>query len=166
MHPVCAIGRVSCLSMSRDAAPFVVVGGNLTAGAAGGTLREEGFDGPVVVIGAEPHPPYERPPLSKAYLRGESDARSTLLRPESWYEENEVELRLGTKAARIDPDAREVELEDGERIRYAKLLIATGGRNRRLNVPGADLEGVHELRTIEHADAIRAEAVHGGKAAV
>ena len=81
---------------------FVIVGGNLTAGAAATTLRQEGFDGRIVVVGEEPHPPYERPPLSKTYLRGEADRDSTLLHPVSWYPENDVELVLGVRATGID----------------------------------------------------------------
>ena len=85
---------------------FVVVGGNLTAGAAVTTLRDQGFDQRIVVIGEEPHPPYERPPLSKQYLRGESTADSALLHPPSWYADADVELRLGLRAVRLDPVGR------------------------------------------------------------
>jgi len=145
---------------------FVVVGGNLTAGAAVTTLRDQGFDQRIVVIGEEPHPPYERPPLSKQYLRGESTADSALLHPPSWYADADVELRLGLRAVRLDPVGRAVELRDGERIVYDKLLIATGGQNRRLAVPGTDLQGIHQLRTMEEADAIRAELRPGRTAVV
>jgi 3-phenylpropionate/trans-cinnamate dioxygenase ferredoxin reductase subunit len=145
---------------------FVIVGANLTGGAAASTLRGEGFEGRIVLIGAEPHPPYERPPLSKQYLRGEEPFDNAYLRPPSWYEENDVELFLGRRAARIDPGDRAVELEDGERLSYDKVLIATGGRNRRLPLPGIDLEGVLDLRTVEDADRIRAEASSGRRAAI
>jgi 3-phenylpropionate/trans-cinnamate dioxygenase ferredoxin reductase subunit len=145
---------------------FVIVGANLTGGAAATTLRTEGFDGRVVLIGEEVHPPYERPPLSKEYLRGEAKADDALLHPAAWYAENDVELRLGARATRIDPAGRTVELESGDPVAYDRLLVATGGRNRRLGVPGEGMEGVLDLRTIEHADRIRAEALGGRKAVV
>jgi 3-phenylpropionate/trans-cinnamate dioxygenase ferredoxin reductase subunit len=145
---------------------FVIVGANLTGGAAATTLRTEGFDGRVVLIGEELHPPYERPPLSKEYLRGQSKAEDALLHPESWYGGNGVELQLGTRATRIDPTDRTVELQGGDRVAYDQVLVATGGRNRRLEVPGVGLEGVFDLRTIEDADRIRAEASAGRTAVV
>src|SRR6266508_1302585 len=145
---------------------FVIVGGNLTGGAAVSTLRTEGFDGRIILVGEEPHLPYERPPLSKAYLRGEDPAERALLRPAEWYQENEVDVRLSARATRLDPGDRMVELSGGDRIPYDRVLVATGGRNRRLAVPGAELGGVHDLRTIEDADRIRAEAAPGRKAVV
>jgi 3-phenylpropionate/trans-cinnamate dioxygenase ferredoxin reductase component len=145
---------------------FVIVGANLTGGAAATTLRTDGFDGRVVLIGEELHPPYERPPLSKEYLRGEMKAEDALLHAESWYEENGVELLLGATAARVDPTDGAVELVGGDQVTYDKLLVAAGGRNRRLEVPGAGLEGVFDLRTIEDSDRIRAEATAGRKAVV
>jgi 3-phenylpropionate/trans-cinnamate dioxygenase ferredoxin reductase component len=145
---------------------LVIVGGNLTGGAVVSTLRTEGFDGRVVLIGQEPHLPYERPPLSKGYLRGEEPAEHAFLRPQEWYQENEVELHLGVAATRLDPGNHQVELSDGERIGYDEILVATGGRNRRLDVPGAELEGIHHLRTFEDADRIKAEAVPGRRAVV
>src|SRR5712691_2399577 len=152
--------------MTSTKPTFVIIGANLTGGAAATTLRDQGFDGRIVLIGAEPHPPYERPPLSKEYLRGEDTAENALLRPASWYPENGVDLRLETTATRLDPTTRVVELKGGERIPYDSVLIATGGRNRHLAAPGHDLEGVHDLRTIDDADAIKAEAARGRKAAV
>jgi 3-phenylpropionate/trans-cinnamate dioxygenase ferredoxin reductase component len=145
---------------------LVIVGANLTGGAAASTLREEGFEGRVVLIGDEPHPPYERPPLSKEYLRGEKQFDSTLLRPLAWYQEAGVDLRLGRRATKVDLAARVVELEDGEPVPYDRVLVATGGRNRRLSIPGHDLEGVYELRTRADADRIRAEAQPGRRAVV
>jgi 3-phenylpropionate/trans-cinnamate dioxygenase ferredoxin reductase component len=145
---------------------FVILGANLAGGAAASTLRGEGFDGRLIMIGAEPHPPYERPPLSKEYLRGEATFDSSLLRPASWYEENAVELRTGVRAERIDLSANAVVMEDGDAIGYDRLLIATGGRNRSLDVPGKDLPGIFSLRTVEEADAIRAAAAEGGRALV
>jgi 3-phenylpropionate/trans-cinnamate dioxygenase ferredoxin reductase component len=145
---------------------FVIVGANLTGGAAVTTLRDDGFDGRLVLIGTEPHPPYERPPLSKEYLRGEASAEHGLLHPLAWYDEADVELRLGTTAAGLDPESRTVQLDDGDRVRYDQLLLATGGVNRRLGIPGHDLDGVIELRTIEDADRLRAAARVGARAVV
>lgn len=145
---------------------FVIVGASLAGGSAAVTLREEGFDGRVVLVGAEPEPPYERPPLSKEYLRGEAAFEKALVRPAEWYAANDVETRFGSRATAIDPAARAVELAGGERIAYDKVLVATGGRNRRLAVPGADLDGVLDLRTVHDSDRIRAEARPGRRAAV
>ena len=145
---------------------FVIVGANLAGGAAATALRSEGFDGRIVLIGEEPHPPYERPPLSKEYLRGESTAESALLHPASWYQENEIDLRLGIRVQRVDPEARVVRLEDDTETPYDKILVATGGRNRTPDVPGHELAGIHSLRTIEEADRIQAEATAGRKAVV
>lgn len=152
--------------MSPRRPEFVIVGANLTGGAAATTLRTEGFEGRIVLIGEEPHPPYERPPLSKEYLRGDATAEGTLLHPASWYGENDVELLMGVRAQSIDPDARTVRLADGRPIRYDKVLIATGGRNRRPALSGNDLEGIQDLRTIEDADSIKGEAEAGRKAVV
>jgi 3-phenylpropionate/trans-cinnamate dioxygenase ferredoxin reductase subunit len=152
--------------MSPRRPEFIIVGGNLTGGAAATTLRTEGFDGRIVLIGQEPHPPYERPPLSKEYLRGETTAESTLFRPASWYEENDVELLLGVSVRSVDPGMGAVHLGDGTQIRYDKVLIATGGLTKRVAVPGRDLEGIHDLRRIEDADLIRQEAEAGRTAVV
>lgn len=145
---------------------FVIVGANLTGGAAATTLRTDGFEGRVVLIGEELHPPYERPPLSKEYLRGEAKAEDALLHPGSWYEQNEVEFLLGARATRLDPTEKAVELQGGDRVAYDKVLVTTGGRNRRLGVLGAGLDGVFDLRTIEDSDQIRSEASAGRKAVV
>ena len=133
----------------------------MAGGVAASTLREEGFDGRIVLVGAEPLPPYERPPLSKEYLRDGGPAEKTYFQPLSWYEQNQVELRLGVTATALDLQAREVELDGGERLSFERLLLATGGRNRSLPLPGRDLEGVFDLRTLEDADRIRKEASAG-----
>ena len=145
---------------------FVIVGANLTAGAAITTLREHGFDGRIVAIGAEPHPPYERPPLSKTFLRGETTWDDALLHPLEWYEEHDVELHLGTRVAGVEPPDRQVRLEDGRTFAYDRLLLATGCRNRTLDVPGRGLDGVFDLRTREDAERIRERARRGGAAVV
>jgi 3-phenylpropionate/trans-cinnamate dioxygenase ferredoxin reductase subunit len=145
---------------------FVVVGGGLAGASAAATLRAEGFDGRIVLIGDEPHAPYERPPLSKAYLRGEIDAEAVRFLPERWFEDHDVDLRPGAPAARIDLHARRVHSADGTSVRFDRVLVATGGRNRRLAVPGHDLEGVLQLRTLEDADRIRSAAGPGARAVV
>src|SRR5881397_568368 len=124
----------------------VIVGAALAGAKAAATLRTEGFEGRIVLIGAEPHLPYERPPLSKEYLRGEVPRDRAFLRPKGWWDENGVEVLLSTTATRVDVETKTVHLETGDAIAFDKALIATGGRNRRLSVPGADLEGVHGLR--------------------
>ncbi len=145
---------------------YVIVGANLCGGRAAETLRQEGFNGRLVLVGAEGERPYERPPLSKEYLRGEEERGQIFLRPPEFYEEQEIELRLGVRAERLDVKERTVELAGGERLVYDKLLIATGGRVRRLEVPGADMEGVHYLRTVEDSERIAAELRPGRRAVV
>ena len=144
----------------------VVVGASLTGGTAAATLRDEGFDGRIVLVGAEAKLPYERPPLSKGYLKGTTPREKLLVRPESFWGDHGVDLELGVAARRIDAESRQVELEDGRRIAYDSLLVATGGRNRRLAVPGADLEGVFDLRTIVDSEAIRDAAGSASRAVV
>jgi 3-phenylpropionate/trans-cinnamate dioxygenase ferredoxin reductase subunit len=145
---------------------FVIVGAGLTGGAAATALRDGEFDGRVVVIGAEGHSPYERPPLSKDYLRGETKAGEFFLPPADWFTEHDVELRSGVRAESLDPAAKTVHLEGGESIAYARLLLATGGRNRTLTLPGSELDGIFQLRTIEDADRIREAAAAGGRVAI
>jgi 3-phenylpropionate/trans-cinnamate dioxygenase ferredoxin reductase component len=145
---------------------LVLVGANLTGGEAAATLRQEGFDGRVVLIGAEPRAPYERPPLSKEYLRGEFSFEQALLRPSNFYDDNGIETRFGVRATEVHAAEQVVELEGGERLPYDKLLIATGGRNRRFPIPGLDLEGVYDLRTVDDCDRIRAESAPGRRAVV
>ncbi len=145
---------------------FVIVGASLAGATAAITLREEGADGPVILIGAEREPPYERPPLSKAYLRGDLPFDKALVRPAAFYAEHGIETMLGTRVTRIDPSGRIVELEDHRRVSFDTLLIATGGRNRPVSIPGSDLEGIYDLRTIHDADRIREEIVAGRRAVV
>jgi 3-phenylpropionate/trans-cinnamate dioxygenase ferredoxin reductase subunit len=146
---------------------FVIVGAGMAGGKAAETLREEGFDGRVVLTGSEPERPYERPPLSKDYLRGESERAAVYLQEDpSWYEQHEVELRASTSVESIDVGERAVVLDGDERIEYDALLLATGAEPRRLAVPGADLEGVHVLRTLEDCDALRGVLDRGGRLVV
>jgi 3-phenylpropionate/trans-cinnamate dioxygenase ferredoxin reductase component len=145
---------------------FVIVGAGMAGGKAVETLREEGFDGRIVLVGAEPHRPYERPPLSKDFLRGESEQPAWLQEDGGWYAANDVELRPSSVAQSIDADAKAVVLSGGERLEYSRLLLATGGEPRRLPVPGGDLDGVLLLRTIENSNAIRATFDGGGRLVV
>jgi 3-phenylpropionate/trans-cinnamate dioxygenase ferredoxin reductase subunit len=144
----------------------IIVGANLCGGRAAETLRQEGFDGRVALIGAEPERPYERPPLSKEFLRHETERERVFLRPPEFYAEQEIELRLGVRASAVDLRERAVVLETGERLRFDKLLIATGGRVRRLAVPGAELEGVYYLRTIGDCERIASELAPGRRVVV
>ncbi len=132
---------------------IVVVGASLAGATAAGTLREEGYDGRLVLIGAEADAPYERPPLSKELLRGEQALEDAYVRPPAWYEEQGVDARFGTRAVQIDVGGREVVLAGGGRVPFDRLLVSTGGRNRQLEVPGSGLPGVFDLRY--HRDAVR-----------
>lgn len=128
---------------------FVIVGAGEAGGSAAQVLREEGFDGQLVLVGAEDHLPYERPPLSKSYLTGEPYTSEGSLQDQQWYDAHDIDLRLGRRAVSLDRSARVVVLDDEQRLHYDKLLVATGAMPRRLGVPGADLGGVHYLRTLE-----------------
>jgi 3-phenylpropionate/trans-cinnamate dioxygenase ferredoxin reductase component len=152
--------------MTEQKPTFLIVGGGLAGAKAAETLREEGFDGRVVLIGSERERPYERPPLSKDYLRGETSRDELYVHAESSYEEHGIELRVGETAIRLDAGRRQVELEGGEQLSFDRLLIATGAEPRKLNVPGAELDGVHYLRSADSSDAIRARLDQGGKVVV
>jgi len=145
---------------------YVIVGASLAGATAAITLREHGTDGTVTLIGAEHEPPYERPPLSKAYLRGDVPFEKALVRPAAFYADHRIDTIFGTRATRIDPPARIVELDDHRQIPFDALLIATGGHNRRVSIPGSDLEGIYSLRTVEDANRIRGEMVPGRRAVV
>jgi 3-phenylpropionate/trans-cinnamate dioxygenase ferredoxin reductase component len=144
----------------------VILGGGLAGGKAAETLRAEGFDGRVVLISAEPELPYERPPLSKDYLRGEAEREAAQVHPADYYDEHQIELRLSTRVAALDAGARAVELEGGERLEYTGLLLATGAEPRRLPLPGGELEGVRYLRDLRDCDALREALGRGGHAVV
>jgi 3-phenylpropionate/trans-cinnamate dioxygenase ferredoxin reductase subunit len=145
--------------------PMVIVGGGKAGGSAAAALRDEGFGGPVVLISREPGVPFGRPPLSKTYLRSEEDLDGWYVRPPGWYDANDVELRTDAVVA-VDPAAHLLVLGSGGELEYQKLLLATGGRNRLLQVPGAELPGIYYLRTVADCDAIKREAVAGRRAAV
>lgn len=142
-------------------AGMVIIGAGHAAGQAAASLRQEKYTGSITIIGDEPHLPYQRPPLSKAYLSGSQEVERVYLRAEKFYHDKDIDLKLSTRATAIDPDAKVVELEDGSSIDYDKLLISTGSRPRILNIPGSDLGGIHYLRTIDDVDGIRAEMREG-----
>jgi len=143
--------------MAERNVDFLLVGG-FAAGVCARALRRAGADGSITVVGREPDLPYERPPLSKGYLRGSESRADALLEADSWYADNDVQALTRTSAMRLDPRARTVTLSDGTEVRYGALLLATGANVRRLQVPGAELDGIHYLRTFANSDAIRADA--------
>jgi 3-phenylpropionate/trans-cinnamate dioxygenase ferredoxin reductase component len=136
---------------------FIIVGGGLAGAIAAQTLRGEGFEGKITLLGQERNVPYERPPLSKDYLQGKADRDSIYVNPEPWYADHGVELQLGDAVTSLDPAARTVIATSGAELRYDKLLLATGSKPRRLEVPGADLDGVYYLRNVEDSDRIKVE---------
>ncbi|WP_026544574.1 FAD-dependent oxidoreductase [Arthrobacter sp. 35/47] len=142
---------------------MVIVGAGLAGATAAATLREEGYAGPVVLLGAEGQVPYLRPPLSKGFLAGKESEESLLPYPEQWYRENDVELLTSDAAVSVDPASHTVALAGGRSLRYGKLLLATGAVPRRLDIPGADLEGVHYFRTKTDSQWLHSELAGGGK---
>jgi 3-phenylpropionate/trans-cinnamate dioxygenase ferredoxin reductase component len=145
---------------------FVIVGASLTGAKAAETLREEGFDGRIVLVGAEAERPYERPPLSKDYLRGEAEREKVYVHPQGYYAEHDIELRLGRAAVSLNTAGSELALDDGERLRYDRLLLATGAEPRRLTIPGAGLDGVLYLRSVAECDDLRERLDAGGSVVV
>jgi 3-phenylpropionate/trans-cinnamate dioxygenase ferredoxin reductase component len=144
---------------------LMIVGAGVAGGNAAATLREEGFAGTVVLIGREPGIPFGRPPLSKTYLRSEEDLDGWYVKPAGWYEEHGIERLTEVSVQEVDPAARSVVLDTGRALGYNQLLIATGGQNRQLDVPGAGLPGIHYLRTVAECEAIKQE-IPGGRHAV
>jgi 3-phenylpropionate/trans-cinnamate dioxygenase ferredoxin reductase component len=145
---------------------FAIVGASLTGAKAAETLRTEGFDGRLVLIGTEHERPYERPPLSKDYLRGEVEREQIYVHDEGFYAEHDIELRLGRTAVGLDTSIGLVALDDGERLDYDRLLLATGAEPRRISIPGEALDGVLYLRSVEDSDALRARIDRGGSVVV
>lgn len=145
---------------------FVIVGAGLAGAKAAQELRERGYDGRIVLIGAEAERPYERPPLSKDYLRGESEREKAYVHSPGFYAEQAIELITGRAVAAIDPGASCLLLEDNRELAYDRLLLTTGAEPRRLAVPGAELDGIHYLRSFADCDALRARLDAGGRVAV
>jgi 3-phenylpropionate/trans-cinnamate dioxygenase ferredoxin reductase component len=146
--------------------PIIIVGGGIAGGNAAVTLREEGYRGRVAIISREPGLPFGRPPLSKTYLRSEEDLEGWYVRPAGWYAEHDIDVLDESSVVAIDAAAHRVILGSGQELGYQKILIATGGRNRRLEVPGAGLPGIHYLRTVADSDAIKREIAAGRRAVV
>lgn len=143
--------------MTRQDAGVIIVGGGHGGAQAAIALRQNGYSGPVTIIGREEEPPYERPPLSKEYMAGEKEFERIYIRPRSFWEDKQVELLLGRSVEAVDPAAKSVTLDDGSTRSYAYLIWAAGGDPRKLPLPGGDLGGVHCVRNRADADAIMAE---------
>ena len=137
---------------------YALIGGGLAAGNCARWLRESGADGPILLIGREPDPPYNRPPCSKGYLQGHESREDTLFRPADWYDEQQIEALTRVSVKSLDLAERSVELTDGQEVSFEKALVATGAGVRRVSVSGAELEGIHYLRTLGNTDTIRADA--------
>jgi 3-phenylpropionate/trans-cinnamate dioxygenase ferredoxin reductase subunit len=146
--------------------PVVIVGASHAAAQAVDSLRRDGHAGRIVLVGDEPALPYQRPPLSKKCLAGEMDEERLWIRPAAYYEQRDVELRLGRRAMRLDATAKVLELDGDERLAYGRLLLATGARARAIDVPGAGLAGVHALRTLADVQAIRRDLAPGRRAVI
>ncbi|MFF1684878.1 MULTISPECIES: NAD(P)/FAD-dependent oxidoreductase [unclassified Streptomyces] len=134
---------------------FVIVGGGLAGAKAAETLRSEGFNGRVILIGDERDHPYERPPLSKGYLQGKEERDSVFVHEPAWYAQNDIELHLGQTVVAVDPEVKNVRLGDGTVVHYDKLLLVTGAEPRRMDIPGTELAGVHHLRRLAHAERLK-----------
>jgi 3-phenylpropionate/trans-cinnamate dioxygenase ferredoxin reductase subunit len=145
---------------------FVIVGASLAGAKAAQELRERGFDGPVILIGSERERPYERPPLTKDYLRRETEREKAYVHPSDFYEQHEIELLSGATVTNLDAASSRITLDDGRELAYDRLLLTTGAEPRRLSVPGGELDGVHYLRTLADCDTLRELLDAGGHVAV
>jgi 3-phenylpropionate/trans-cinnamate dioxygenase ferredoxin reductase subunit len=134
---------------------ILLIGGGIASATAAATLREEGFDGSVLLVGRELDPPYHRPPASKGYLQGRESKGDALVHPEAWWEDNRVEMRTRTSVMALDPAARTATLQSKETVAFDRALVATGAMVRRLQVDGAQLDGIHYLRALGNADTLR-----------
>ena len=152
--------------MASKSDTFVIVGGGLAGAKAAEALRDNDFDGEVVVFAAEQHLPYERPPLSKEYLAGKKSLDEFTANPAAWYRDHDVDLRLGTTVSSVDSQGHLVGLPDESTVHYDKLLLATGSASRRPPIPGADADRVHYLRTVDDADALNTTLTEGSSLAV
>jgi 3-phenylpropionate/trans-cinnamate dioxygenase ferredoxin reductase component len=141
---------------------FLLVGGGMASAHCASELRRRGAEGSIALVGREPEPPYERPPLSKEYLRGEAERADAHVNPAGWYEENEVELLTGANVMSLDPGARTAKLQGGEEVAFGQALLGTGAMVNILRVEGAENEGIHYLRAFGNSDAIRADAEAAG----
>ena len=153
-------------ALSQSTKRVVIVGASHAGAGAALHLRRLGWEGNILIIGGEQHLPYQRPPLSKDYLKGNKAVEDFLVRPAAAYANADISLMLGSRVVAIDPEGRRVSTDEGDAFRYDKLLLATGAVPRRLNIPGADLEHVYYLRTVEDVDRIRLQAESGQRAVV
>lgn len=144
----------------------LIIGAGHGAGQAVGSLRQEGFEGRIIIVGDEPYIPYHRPPLSKKFLEGELPLERLYLKPEKFYETQNVEMRLGERVSSINPADKTADLESGETLSWDHLILATGSHVRRMNVPGHDLEGIHYLRTVDDVKTIQKDFEDGQKVVI
>ena len=142
---------------------IVIVGAGQAGGQLAAGLRQSGHEGVIVLLGEEPQPPYQRPPLSKQHLAGKVGLDKVHLKPESFYAEQDIDLRTGCRVTAVDRDRRQIELDDGTTLGYDRLVLATGSRVRRLDLPGADLNGIHYLRTLDDMQALQVDLRSGAR---
>ncbi|HVW16799.1 MAG TPA: FAD-dependent oxidoreductase [Solirubrobacteraceae bacterium] len=152
--------------MASRSVDVLLVGGGLASASCAALLRREGFEGSILLVGREPHPPYNRPPVSKGYLQGKESRDDALVRPLAWYEENDVELLERTSVTKLDAAARTALLSTKDEVSFGQALLATGANVRRLPVDGSDLEGIHYLRALGNADALRADLEEAERVAI
>src|SRR5690554_1517112 len=145
---------------------FLIIGGGLTGATAAETLREEGFEGSIRILGSEAHLPYSRPPLSKEYFTGKAERDSVFVHPAAWYAEHDIQVEPGAEVVSIDPAGHRVTLADDRTLAYDKLLLATGASPRTVSVPGADATGIHYLRTLEDSERLHRALAEGGRTLV
>jgi 3-phenylpropionate/trans-cinnamate dioxygenase ferredoxin reductase subunit len=145
---------------------FIVVGASLAGAKAAEELRSSGFDGPLLLLGAEPERPYERPPLTKDYLRGDSPREKAYVHEQTFYEQHQIELQTDTTVVGIDPARSQVRLADGRQLGYDRLLLTTGAEPRLIRIAGSELAGIHYLRTLADCDALRGRLRRGGRVVV
>lgn len=144
--------------MAERRVEFLLVGGGMASANCAGELRKRGADGEILLVGREPEVPYERPPLSKEFMRGEAERADAYVNPASWYEENDVELLTGRNVMSLEPERRSAKLQGGDEVLFDKALLATGANVNILRVEGAENEGIHYLRAFGNSEAIRADA--------
>ena len=152
--------------MSSRRVDHLLIGGGLAAANCARWLREGGGDGSILLVGREPDPPYNRPPLTKGYLRGEEPKEDVLFRPDEWWGENDIELLLRTSVMALDTDRRVATLSTKDEIEFGNALLATGSNVRRLRFEGADLDGIHYMRAFGNSDALRADAERAERVAL
>jgi 3-phenylpropionate/trans-cinnamate dioxygenase ferredoxin reductase component len=150
--------------MARRQVDHLLIGGGLAAANCARWLREGGSDGSILLVGREPDPPYNRPPLSKGYLQGKDTREDALFRPDEWWQEQRIDLLLRTSVMKLDTDERVATLSTKEEIEFGSALLATGSNVKRLRVDGCDLDGIHYLRAFGNSDAIKADAQHRKRA--